>query len=193
MDLANMEGGIVIGTGDLSELALGWCTYNGDHMSMYGVNASIPKTSVQMIVTHLAGQPDVSPELRKVLLDIVATPVSPELTSASPEEGRITQRTEELIGPYEVHDFFIFHMIYSAYSPAKILYLAQNAFGDDYTKEQLKEWMKIFVKRFISQQFKRNCSPDGPKVGAVSLSPRGCWRMPSDASADMWLNEIDKF
>ena len=193
MDLANMEDGIVIGTGDLSELALGWCTYNGDHMSMYGVNASIPKTSVQMIVTHLAGQPDVSPELRKVLLDIVATPVSPELTSTSPEEGRITQRTEELIGPYEVHDFFIFHMIYSAYSPAKILYLAQNAFGDDYTKEQLKEWMKIFVKRFISQQFKRNCSPDGPKVGAVSLSSRGCWRMPSDASADMWLNEIDKF
>lgn len=193
MDLCNVEGGIVVGTGDLSELALGWCTYNGDHMSMYGVNASIPKTSVQIIVTHLAQQPEVSEELRKVLLDIVATPVSPELTSTSPEDGKITQRTEDIIGPYEVHDFFIYHMIYSAYSPAKIFYLAQHAFGEDYTKEQLKEWMKIFVKRFISQQFKRNCSPDGPKVGAVSLSPRGCWRMPSDASADMWVKEIDKF
>lgn len=192
MDVANMEGGIVIGTGDLSEAALGWCTYNGDHMSMYSVNGSIPKTSVRIIVTHLANLKSTSAELRELLLDIVSTPISPELTTSSPE-GKITQRTEDLIGPYEVHDFFIFHMIHNAFSPAKILYLAQHAFGEDYTREQLKEWMKIFVRRFFSQQFKRNCSPDGPKVGAVSLSPRGCWRMPSDASADMWLKEIDKF
>ncbi len=191
MDLANLEGGFVLGTGDLSELALGWATYNGDHMSMYNVNASIPKTSVRTMISHLIDS--YFPEMAEVLRDIVATPVSPELKNNSRHGESITQQTEEIIGPYEVHDFYIYHMLHNAYSPEKMFFMAQKAFGEKYTREQLKDYLKIFTKRFFSQQFKRNSMPDGPKVGVVSLSPRGTWRMPSDATAQMWLNTIDSF
>lgn len=189
MDIAGMEGAFVLGTGDLSELALGWCTFNGDHASMYSINGSIPKTGVKMMVRYFGESKLFGDEkLAEVLLDIVGTPVSPELT-----QGNLKQETESIIGPYEVHDFFIYHMLQNAYSPNKIFYLARKAFDGVYTKEQLKEWMRIFAKRFFAQQYKRNFLPDGPKVGAVSLSPRGTWRMPSDASASMWLEAIDKF
>lgn len=189
MDIANMEGAFVLGTGDLSELALGWCTFNADHASMYSINGSIPKTGVRMMVQHFADTMLFdSEELAQLLRDIVDTPVSPELT-----KGALKQQTESIIGPYEVHDFFIYHMLQNAYSPNKIFYLARKAFDGIYTKEQLKEWMKIFARRFFAQQYKRNFLPDGPKVGVVSLSPRGTWRMPSDASAEMWLEAIDKF
>lgn len=191
MDLANLEGGFVLGTGDLSELALGWATYNGDHMSMYNVNGSIPKTSIQTMITHLAD--DYTPEIATVLHDIVATPVSPELKNNSEDGEAITQKTEQIIGPYEVHDFYIYHMLHNAYSPEKLYFMAQKAFADKYTGEQLKEYLKIFIRRFFSQQFKRNTMPDGPKVGVVSLSPRGTWRMPSDATAQMWLDTINSF
>lgn len=191
MDLANLERGFVLGTGDLSELALGWATFNGDHMSMYNVNASIPKTSIQTMINCLAE--DYPAEVEQVLRDIVDTPVSPELKNDSEHGEAITQQTEQIIGPYEVHDFYIYHMLHNAYSPEKMFFMAQKAFGDKYTKEQLKSYLRTFTKRFFAQQFKRNSMPDGPKVGVVSLSPRGTWRMPSDATAEMWLNTIDSF
>ncbi len=189
MDIANMEGGLVIGTGDLSELALGWCTYNGDHMSMYSVNASIPKTAVRILVTHIAEHGEYGAELKRILLDIVDTPVSPELTSTS--EGA-AQNTEDILGPYEVHDFILYHFLYNAYSPEKLFFLLCQAFQHKYTRNNLRKWMTTFIKRFFAQQFKRNCMPDGPKVGAISLSPRGSWRMPSDMSAEAWLAGIPK-
>ena len=188
MDLANQRGGMVIGTGDLSELALGWATYNGDHMSMYGVNASIPKTLVRHLVQYYA---DFCAEdsLKAVLLDILDTPVSPELIP--PKEGEISQKTEDLVGPYELHDFFLYQMIRFGYSPAKIYRLAKIAFDGEYTSETILKWMKNFYHRFFTQQFKRSCVPDGPKVGSVGLSPRGDWRMPSDASARIWKMELE--
>ncbi len=188
MDLANKTGGLVIGTGDLSELALGWATYNGDHMSMYGVNASVPKTLVRYIVRYEAER---SPDgLSRVLLDILDTPVSPELLPADPN-GEIAQRTEDLVGPYELHDFFLYHMLRFGSSPAKIYRLARLAYGELYSDTTILFWLKTFVRRFFSQQFKRSCLPDGPKVGSVTLSPRGDLRMPSDASAALWLKELE--
>ncbi len=189
MDLANLEGGLVIGTGDLSELALGWATYNGDHMSMYGINASIPKTLVRHLVRYEAERTG-DPDLRRVLLDILDTPVSPELLPA--EDGEITQITEELVGPYELHDFFLYHVVRFGFGPAKVLRLAEYAFAGAYPRDTLLHWLKTFYCRFFSQQFKRSCLPDGPKVGSVSLSPRGDWRMPSDASAALWLSELEQ-
>ena len=188
MDIANEHGGLVIGTGDLSELALGWCTYNGDHMSMYGVNASIPKTLVRHLVGYLSRDGE-EPELHDVLEDILDTPVSPELLPAV--QGEISQRTEDLVGPYELHDFFLYYVIRWGFSPTKIFRLAQHALGRKYSREVLLKWMKVFYRRFFSQQFKRNCLPDGPKVGTVCLSPRGDWRMPSDAQAAVWLAEAE--
>jgi len=188
MDIANQIGGLVIGTGDLSELALGWATYNGDHMSMYGVNGSIPKTLVRHVVSYAADTcGDVA--LAAVLRDILDTPVSPELLP--PQDGQIAQRTEDLVGPYELHDFFLYYAIRWGFPPRKILRLAQYAFGPDHDRETILKWLKNFYRRFFSQQFKRSCLPDGPKVGSVSLSPRGDWRMPSDAVAALWLNELE--
>lgn len=192
MDLANLEGGFVVGTGDLSELALGWATFNGDHASMYGVNATIPKTSIQAMVRYIAQHGGYGEEVAKVLLDVVDTPVSPELKRADSTD-EITQHTELIIGPYEVHDFFLYHMLHNAYGPEKLFYMALKAFDGVYTREQLKHWMLIFTKRFFAQQYKRNFLPDGPKVGVVSLSPRGTWRMPSDSSSQMWISTIEKF
>jgi NAD+ synthase (glutamine-hydrolysing) len=187
MDLANMHGGIVVGTGDLSELALGWATYSGDHISMYAVNAGIPKTLVKYLVEWTASN-ERDKTVCDTLLDIASTPISPELTPAD-EHGRIVQRTEDIIGPYELHDFFIYHFIRFGASPRKILFLAKQAFGEKYDEETLKKWLQTFLKRFFSQQFKRNCLPDGPKVGSISLSPRCDWRMPSDAVVSEWLDE----
>ncbi|MDR1097802.1 MAG: NAD(+) synthase [Tannerella sp.] len=188
MDLANMTGGIVIGTGDLSELALGWATYNGDHMSMYNVNVSIPKTLVRYLVRWTANSLS-DRETQKTLLDIADTPVSPELIPPG-EDGAISQQTENLVGPYELHDFFLYHFIRFGAPPEKILFLAGRAFGKKYSDPEIKKWLRTFLRRFFSQQFKRSCLPDGPKVGSVSLSPRSDWRMPSDASARLWLDEI---
>ncbi len=188
MDLANKHSALVVGTGDLSELALGWATYNGDHMSMYGVNASVPKTLVRHLVAHFAAKAE--PNVRKVLLDVVATPVSPELLPAS-EDGTISQVTEEFVGPYALHDFFLYQVIRLHFSPAKVLRLAQIAFKGEYELCVIKKWLKTFYWRFFSQQFKRSCLPDGPKVGSVSLSPRGDWRMPSDASVRLWMDELE--
>ncbi|MCM1148719.1 MAG: NAD(+) synthase [Butyricicoccus sp.] len=188
MDIANELGGLVVGTGDLSELALGWCTYNGDHMSMYGVNAGVPKTLVRYIVRYEAGR--AGGELGAVLLDIVDTPVSPELLPAK-DDGEIAQRTEELVGPYELHDFFLYYMLRFGFGPGKLFRLARCAFGEEYGADTVKHWLGVFVRRFFSQQFKRSCMPDGPKVGSVSLSPRGDWRMPSDAAARVWLDEAE--
>ncbi len=192
MDLANMENGLVIGTGDLSELALGWATYNGDQMSMYGLNASIPKTLVRKLVAWAATHyyPD-EPRIGEILHDVVATPVSPELLPAD-KEGTIGQITEDLVGPYELHDFFLYHFIHSGYSPSKILYLAEQAFAERYDHATVLHWLRTFIRRFFTQQFKRSAMPDGPKVGVISLSPRGDWRMPSDATAHLWLNELDQ-
>ena len=187
MDIANMSNGIVVGTGDLSELALGWATYNGDHMSMYGVNASVPKTLVRHLV-HWVATTDADEGTRNVLLDIIDTPISPELIPAD-ETGNIQQKTEDLVGPYELHDFFLYHIVRNGYRPAKVFFLAKQAFKDDYPETVIKEWLATFCRRFFSQQFKRSCMPDGPKVGSVSLSPRGDWRMPSDASSEAWLEE----
>ncbi len=187
MDYSNKLGGIVIGTGDLSELALGWCTYNGDHMSMYGVNASVPKTLVRHLIRHYA---DKLPELSAVLQDILDTPVSPELVPAK-EGDRIAQLTEDLVGPYELHDFFLYNMVRNGYSPRKIRRLALQAFHGIYTPDIIDKWLRVFYRRFFAQQFKRNCLPDGPKVGSVCLSPRGDWRMPADASAYLWLNDLE--
>ena len=187
MDIANRTGGMVIGTGDMSELALGWATYNGDHMSMYGVNASVPKTLVRYLVKYAADE-TTDERLKKVLYDVLDTPVSPELLP--PKDGDIAQCTEDLVGPYELHDFFLYYMLRFGYSPKKIFRLARDTFEQEYDTETILKWLEIFVKRFFSQQFKRSCLPDGPKIGTVALSPRGDLRMPSDASAAVWLQEI---
>ncbi len=190
MDIANQSGGIVIGTGDLSELALGWCTYNGDHMSMYAVNCSIPKTLVRHLVGYLARDNAKKDEaLHDVLEDILDTPVSPELLPAV--QGKISQKTEDLVGPYELHDFFLYYMLRWGFSPRKIYRLALYALGDKYSREVILKWLKTFYRRFFSQQFKRSCVPDGPKVGSVALSPRGDWRMPSDAKMNLWQAELE--
>ena len=189
MDYANKNGGFVIGTGDLSELALGWATYNGDHMSMYGVNAGIPKTLVRHIVRYVADS-CTSEELRDVLLDILDTPVSPELLPAA-EDGTIAQQTEKLVGPYELHDFYLYYVLRCGFGPAKIYHIAQAAFAGKYTSDVLLYWLRNFYRRFFAQQFKRSCLPDGPKVGSVTLSPRGDWRMPSDACNTLWMRELE--
>jgi NAD+ synthase (glutamine-hydrolysing) len=185
MDLANKEGGILVGTGDLSELALGWATYNGDHMSMYSVNCSIPKTLVRYLVRYAANS-EVDEEASDILLDILDTPVSPELLPKD-KNGQIAQKTEDIVGPYELHDFFLYYFIRQGASPEKILFLAKHAFRDDYNSETIEKWFDKFTKRFFTQQFKRSALPDGPKVGTVSLSPRGDWRMPSDASYNSFI------
>ena len=189
MDVANQVGGMVIGTGDLSELALGWCTYNGDHMSMYGVNGGVPKTLVQYLIRYLAQLPAFAMQ-RSTLLDVVDTPISPELTPAD-SEGNIQQKTEDLVGPYELHDFFLYYMMRFGFSPKKIFVLARHAFKNRYDDEVITKWLQTFCRRFFNQQFKRSCLPDGPKVGSVSLSPRGDWRMPSDASNALWLADFE--
>lgn len=203
MDMANKLNGLVIGTGDLSELALGWATYNGDHMSMYGVNASIPKTLIRYLVDYVA-QREVDDQSAWTLHDIIDTPISPELIPAD-EKGNIQQKTEDLVGPYELHDFFLYYFLRFGFSPRKIFMLAKNAFIENkstrvrlgpndpetYDEETIKKWLRVFVRRFFSQQFKRSCLPDGPKVGSVSLSPRGDWRMPSDAMAAMWMQDAE--
>ena len=190
MDIANQNGGLVIGTGDLSELALGWATYNGDHMSMYGVNASIPKTLVRHLVDYVARDNlKKDQELTHVLEDILDTPVSPELLPAV--QGEISQRTEDLVGPYELHDFFLYYIVRWGFPPRKVLRLAEAALGRKYSRAVILKWLKSFYRRFFAQQFKRSCLPDGPKVGSVSLSPRGDWRMPSDAVARLWLEELE--
>ena len=189
MDIANQTWGLVVGTGDLSELALGWATYNGDHMSMYGVNASIPKTLVKHLVKWVANS-DIDKTSRETLLDIIDTPISPELIPAD-EQGNIKQKTEDLVGPYELHDFFLYYTLRFGYTPKKIFFLANTAFKGAYSKEVIKHWLTTFFRRFFNQQFKRSCLPDGPKVG-LSLSPRGDWRMPSDASSQLWLKECEE-
>ena len=194
MDVANKENAIVVGTGDLSELALGWATYNGDHMSMYGVNAGVPKTLIRYLVSFIAGE-----MATDVLLDIVDTPISPELIPAD-EHGNIKQKTEDLVGPYELHDFFLYYFLRFGFSPRKIFLMAKRAFctaspvegrEEIYTEDVVKKWLTVFCRRFFTQQFKRSCLPDGPKVGSVSLSPRGDWRMPSDASYTLWMQECE--
>ncbi len=188
MDLANQSNGLVIGTGDLSELALGWSTYNGDHMSMYNVNSGVPKTLVRYLVEWVA-ESEFTGEVSEVLYDICATPITPELLPLG-EGNTLQQMTEKSIGPYELHDFFLFNAIRYQYPPLKVIFLAKQAFGQDYTEEEILHWMKLFYRRFFSQQFKRSAIPDGPKVGSVALSPRGDWRMPSDASVELWLKEM---
>lgn len=188
MDVANDTGGLVVGTGDLSELALGWATYNGDHMSMYGVNASVPKTLVKYLIRYEAER--LGGRVKSVLTDILNTEISPELLP--PENGKIAQKTEELVGPYELHDFYLYYAVRWGFSPSKVYFLAQKAFGGVYSEETLKKWLSNFYRRFFSQQFKRSCLPDGVKIGSVALSPRGDWRMPSDAVAALWLEEIEK-
>ena len=210
MDVANQVGGLVIGTGDLSELALGWCTYNGDHMSMYGVNAGVPKTLVQHLIRYVCEEVKANSEnaatamletdetatdtslftLHSSLLDIIDTPISPELTPAD-AEGNIQQKTEDLVGPYELHDFFIYYTLRFGFRPQKVFILAKNAFNKKYDDETIKHWLSVFCRRLFNQQFKRSCMPDGPKVGSVSLSPRGDWRMPSDAAATLWMKECE--
>lgn len=188
MDIANTVGGMVIGTGDMSELALGWATYNGDHMSMYGVNASVPKTLVRHLVQYAADKTK-DQELQQILYDVLDTPVSPELLP--PKDGKISQRTEDLVGPYELHDFFLYYMVRFGYEPSKIFRLAERSFANKYDNVTILKWLEIFCRRFFSQQFKRSCLPDGPKVGTVTLSPRGDWRMPSDACAALWLKDLE--
>lgn len=189
MNVANQSGGMVVGTGDLSELALGWCTYNGDQMSMYGVNASVPKTLVRYLVGWYADEAETAdPVLSAALRDIIATPVSPELLPSSPS-GDIVQKTEDLVGPYELHDFFLYHTLRHGFPPRRIYSMALQAFGGEFAPNVVAHWLKTFYRRFFAQQFKRSCMPDGPKVGSVSLSPRGDWRMPSDASAALWMSE----
>ena len=189
MDIANQTGGMVLGTGDLSELALGWATYNGDHMSMYAVNAGVPKTLVKYLTRYFAQR--ATGAERTALLDIIDTPISPELLPAT-ADGEIDQKTEDLVGPYELHDFFLYYTLRYGSTPGRIFMLARKAFGDSYEPATILKWLRIFTRRFFNQQFKRSCLPDGPKVGSVCLSPRGDWRMPSDASAALWLAEIDK-
>ncbi len=189
MDVANQTGALVVGTGDLSELALGWATYNGDHMSMYGVNAGIPKTLIQYLIRYMAETAEFVQQ-RATLLDIINTPISPELTPAD-SQGNIQQKTEDLVGPYELHDFFLYYMLRYGFRPSKIMLLAQAAFTGRYDADTIKKWLTTFCRRFFNQQFKRSCLPDGPKVGSVSLSPRGDWRMPSDAASTLWLKECE--
>jgi len=188
MDLANQAGGFVVGTGDLSESALGWCTFNGDHMSMYHVNVGVPKTLVRYLISWCA-ETEFSGVAGATLLDIVDTPISPELLPAD-KEGKIAQKTESVVGPYELHDFFLFQVVRHGFAPAKVVYLASLAFGKTYSRSTIMRWLEIFYRRFFSQQFKRSAMPDGPKVGTVALSPRGDWRMPSDAQVDLWLTEL---
>lgn len=188
MDIANQSGGLVIGTGDMSELALGWATYNGDHMSMYGVNTGVPKTLVRHLVQYFADTCG-NQELADVLRDVLDTPVSPELLP--PVDGVISQKTEKLVGPYELHDFFLYYVLRLHFPPSKVYRLARETFGGVYAYEEILKWLKIFYKRFFSQQFKRSCLPDGPKVGSVAVSPRGDLRMPSDASAAVWIKEAE--
>ena len=193
MDLSNQLGGLVVGTGDLSELALGWATYNGDHMSMYGVNASVPKTLIQYLVRYVAEverKEKGDQKTYEILMDVVDTPISPELIPAD-ENGNIKQKTEDLVGPYELHDFFLYYFLRFGFRPQKIFLLAQHAFKGSYDDVTIKKWLTTFLRRFFAQQFKRSCLPDGPKVGSVSLSPRGDWRMPTDASSAMWLKECE--
>ncbi|MBR6249192.1 MAG: NAD(+) synthase [Muribaculaceae bacterium] len=194
MDYANKIGGLVLGTGDLSELALGWATYNGDHMSMYNVNGSVPKTLAKHLINWFASTTGTanpkSVTIRSTLLDVLATPISPELTPAD-SKGNIQQKTEDIIGPYDLHDFFLYNMLRHGFGPGKIYFLACHAFDGSYAPAVIKKWLCVFVRRFFSQQFKRSCLPDGPKVGNVSLSPRGDWRMPSDASAAVWIAQCD--
>ncbi len=189
MDIANKVNGMVIGTGDMSELALGWATYNGDHMSMYGVNCSVPKTLVRYLISYYAEKSD-SEAIKEVLFDILDTPVSPELLP--PDHGSISQKTEDIVGPYELHDFFLYYMMRFGYSPSKIYRLAKYAFEGIYDRQYIYRWLEVFYKRFFAQQFKRSCLPDGPKVGSVALSPRGDWRMPSDASLQGWMKDLSK-
>ena len=190
MDIANQVSGLVVGTGDLSELALGWATYNGDHMSMYGVNAGVPKTLIQYIVRYCAQTEDFR-EQAPYLLDIVDTPISPELTPAD-AEGQIKQKTEDLVGPYELHDFYLYNFLRFGFRPSKLFVMARAAFAGKYEDAILKKWLTVFCRRFFNQQFKRSCLPDGPKVGSISLSPRGDWRMPSDATSSLWLEECEQ-
>ena len=187
MDIANANGGMVIGTGDMSELALGWATYNGDHMSMYGVNASVPKTMVRYLVKYAADSCE-DEALKEVLYDVLDTPVSPELLP--PKEGSIAQKTEDLVGPYELHDFYMYYFLRFGYEPSKIFKLAEKAFEDEYDNVTILKWLETFCRRFFNQQFKRSCLPDGPKIGSVALSPRGDWRMPSDACVASWLKDL---
>lgn len=189
MDIANQTGGLVIGTGDMSELALGWATYNGDHMSMYGVNASVPKTLVRHLVYYYADTCE-DPSLKEVLYDVLDTPVSPELLP--PKDGEIAQKTEDLVGPYELHDFFLYYFLRMGYEPGKIYRIAKLSFAGEYDDETIYKWLRTFCWRFFSQQFKRSCLPDGPKVGTVALSPRGDWRMPSDACVALWIQNLEK-
>jgi NAD+ synthase (glutamine-hydrolysing) len=189
MDIANQSGGMVIGTGDMSELALGWATYNGDHMSMYGVNCSVPKMLVRYLVLYYA-QTSTNQVLKEILMDVLDTPVSPELLP--PQSGEIAQKTEDLVGPYELHDFTLYYMMRFGYAPSKIYRLACYTFQNTYDKKTIYHWLEIFYKRFFAQQFKRSCLPDGPKVGSVALSPRGDWRMPSDASVAMWMKDLER-
>jgi NAD+ synthase (glutamine-hydrolysing) len=190
MDIANQENAMVVGTGDLSELALGWATYNGDHMSMYSVNGSVPKTIVRLVVAWYA-EVQKSSATKDILKDIIATPISPELVPAH-DNGEIKQKTEDLVGPYELHDFFLYHVLRHGFRPGKIYMLARYAFSESsYDDETIKKWLTIFYRRFFNQQFKRSCLPDGPKVGTCSLSPRGDWSMPSDASSASWLKECE--
>ena len=188
MDIANQSGGMVVGTGDLSELALGWATYNGDHMSMYGVNCSVPKTLVRYLVGY-AAQVCGDEKLSDCLQAILDTPVSPELLPA--KDGEISQKTEDLVGPYTLHDFFLYHAIRNGFPPDKVYRLAKYAFRGVYEERTILHWLRTFYRRFFAQQFKRSCLPDGPKVGSVALSPRGDWRMPSDAVATLWLNQVE--
>ena len=181
--------GIVIGTGDLSELCLGWCTYNGDHMSMYGVNGSVPKSLIRWIVEAVADMPAFAPA-KETLMDVLDTPISPELLPPD-AQGKISQQTEDIVGPYALHDFFLFYMVRYGFTPTKIYTLACRAFKDDFDAATVKKWLTTFYKRFFSQQFKRNCMPDGVKIGSVGLGPRGDWRMPSDATGKVWLKEIE--
>ena len=189
MNLANKNGGMVIGTGDMSELALGWATYNGDHMSMYAVNVSVPKTLVRYLVGYYADTCG-DESLKSILLDILDTPVSPELLP--PKDGVISQKTEDLVGPYDLHDFFMYYMLRFGFSPKKIYRLALIAFEGKFDKETILKWEKIYMRRFFTQQFKRSCLPDGPKVGTTAVSPRGDLRMPSDAVSRLWLNELEE-
>ncbi len=189
MDIANKENGIVVGTGDLSELALGWCTYNGDHMSMYNVNCSIPKTLVKYLIDYVKNF-EVDKHASNILSSIMDTPISPELLPPD-NDGNISQKTEDILGPYEVHDFYLYNMIRKGFSPKKLLFLGKQAFLEVYHEDDLKKWLIIFIKRFFTHQFKRSCIPDGPKVGSINLSPRGDWRMPSDVSAKSWLDELE--
>ena len=188
MDIANQKGSMVIGTGDLSELALGWATYNGDHMSMYGVNGSVPKTLVRHLVQYYADTCG-EEKIRRILLDVLDTPVSPELLP--PEDGKISQKTEDLVGPYELHDFFLYYMLRCGYAPDKVYRIARETFEGKYDDPTIRKWLKNFYRRFFTQQFKRSCLPDGPKVGSAAVSPRGDLRMPSDAVSRLWLEEVE--